>query len=244
MLPALPALGLSGCLGRSILADGDALDVGGSDGGVDGSSDAGAKSCLVRPSQTEGPYFSDQMLERSDIRSDPTTGLVKEGVPLRVAFSVFWARVSGCEPIENATVDLWQCDALGQYGNFLDSAGAFDTRGELWLRGLQRTDARGRAEFRTIYPGWYAGRTVHLHFKVRLGELASPFLQFTSQLYFAEAINDAVLAQDPYASRGARTTTNVADGIYSAGGGRDLVLDLEPEADGYAGEFDVGLAVG
>jgi protocatechuate 3,4-dioxygenase beta subunit len=248
LLPVVPAFSLAGCLGRTLLADGDTLEVDAPDAGVDSGTDAGAdageKLCLVRPAQTPGPYFLDEMLERSDIRDDPTTGLVKEGVPLRVAFSVSWARVGGCEPIENAVVDLWQCDAFGQYGDVLDTAGAFDTRGQLWLRGFQRTDAAGRVEFRTIYPGWYSGRTVHLHFKVRLGDPLAPSLDFTSQLYFFETVNDAVMAEDPYASRGTRSTLNIQDGIYTQSGGRDLVLSLEPEADGYAGEYDIALAVG
>jgi protocatechuate 3,4-dioxygenase beta subunit len=242
ILPVVPVFSLTGCLGRSILADGDPTAIDPGDAGMD-PRDAGEASCVLRPAQTPGPYFLDEMLERSDIREDPTTGLVKEGVPLRVALSVFWARVDGCEPVTDAVVDLWQCDALGAYGNVVDANGAFDTRGQLWLRGFQRTDARGRVEFRTIYPGWYAGRTVHLHFKVRVGNPLMPSLDFTSQLYFFEHINDEVMIQDPYASRGERTTLNIQDGIYPAGGS-DLVLPLEPEADGYAGELDVGFAVG
>jgi protocatechuate 3,4-dioxygenase beta subunit len=245
IVPLLPAFGVTGCLGRSLLADGDPHEVAPKDASVDSgmNDDAGVESCLVRPAQTPGPYFLDEMLERSDIRDDPKTGVVKEGIPLRVGFSVSWAHPDGCEPIDGAIVDLWQCDALGMYGDVLDTAGAFDTRGELWLRGFQRTDAAGRVEFRTIYPGWYTGRTVHLHFKVRLGDPGAPSLDFTSQLYFFETINDAVMIQDPYASRGARSTLNIQDGIYGQGG-RELVLPLEPEADGYAGEFELGLPIG
>jgi protocatechuate 3,4-dioxygenase beta subunit len=242
-VPLLPAFGVTGCLGRSLLADGDPLEISGDDAGVDSGRDAGAPTCLVRPAQTPGPYFLDKLLERSDIRDDPKTGLVKEGVPLRVGFSVFWAHADGCEPIEDAIVDLWQCDAFGQYGDVLDTGGAFDTRGQLWLRGFQRTNRAGRVEFRTIYPGWYRGRTVHLHFKVRLGDPSAPSLDFTSQLYFFETINDTVMLQDPYAGRGARSTLNIQDGIYPQGGS-ELVLELEPEANGYAGEFELGLPVG
>ncbi len=232
LAPVLPSFSLAGCLGRTVLLGGAPPE--------EEESDAGA-SCLVRPAQTPGPYFLDEMLERSDIREDPTTGIVKPGVPLRLSLSVFWSRDGACEPAANAVVDLWQCDALGAYGDVVDSNGAFDTRGELWLRGFQRTDAAGRVEFRTVYPGWYAGRTVHLHFKVRIGDPAAPSLDFTSQLYFDDRINDAVLALDPYATRGARSTRNDMDSIYVSDGGAELVLPLEPEADGYAGELDVGL---
>jgi protocatechuate 3,4-dioxygenase beta subunit len=243
-LPVVPAFSLAGCLGRSLLADGDTLEVGASDAGVDSGTDAGVTACLVRPAQTPGPYYVDEMLDRSDIRGDPTTGLVKEGVPLRVVFNVAWARADGCEPVHHAVVDLWQCDALGQYGDVLDTGGAFDTRGQLWLRGFQRTDAAGRVDFRTIYPGWDAGRTGHLHLPVRVGDPAMPSREYTSPLSIFETVNDAVMAQDPDASRGARSTINIQDGIYTQSGGRDLVLSLEPEANGYAGELDVGLAVG
>jgi protocatechuate 3,4-dioxygenase beta subunit len=239
LLPVVPAFGLSGCLGRSPLADGDELGQPAPDAGVD----QGVESCLVRPPQTPGPYFVDRMLERSDIRDDPTTGDVKPGVPLRLAMSVSWAHPDGCEPIENAVVDLWQCDAHGRYGDVVDFGAGLDTRGQLWLRGFQRTDARGSVEFKTIYPGWYVGRTLHLHFKVRVGDPLAPSLDFTSQLYFAESINDAVMSQDPYASRGTRSTLNTADGIFTGSRGSELLLELEPEADGYAGELDLGLSV-
>jgi protocatechuate 3,4-dioxygenase beta subunit len=194
--------------------------------------------CVVRPAQTEGPYFVNALLMRSDIRSDPMTGAVKEGVPLRVVFRVSQLFDGRCTPLADALVDLWQCDALGVYGDVLDTAGQFDTRGQLFLRGVQPTNADGVAEFVTIYPGWYTGRTVHLHFKIRTG---FPATDFTSQLYFDDSVTDEVMLREPYASRGARSTLNAMDSIFLSGGA-ELVLALEPEGEGYAGVFEVGVA--
>ena len=111
----------------------------------------------------EGPYFVDERLLRSDIRSDPSDGALQEGVPLMLAIKV--VRAEGpCEPVEGVHVDIWHCNAHGIYS---DVAGN-QTVGRKFLRGCQRTSASGEAHFTTIFPGWYSGRTVYIHFKVRL----------------------------------------------------------------------------
>ena len=108
-------------------------------------------ACVVRPQQTEGPYFVDEKLTRSDIRSDPASGAMKPGAPLQLTFNV--SRVgAGCTPLTGAIVDLWHCDALGAYSDVKDPGGS--TVGQKFLRGSQVTDARGAAHFTTIYPGW------------------------------------------------------------------------------------------
>ena len=144
-----------------------------------------------------------------------------------------------CSPLVDALVDLWQCDALGVYGDVLDGAGMFDTRGQLFLRGMQATNADGVAEFVTIYPGWYTGRTVHLHFKIRT---VVPQTDFTSQLYFDDSVTDEVMLRAPYDTRGARSTMNSMDAIFLAGGS-DLVLATEPDGDGYVATFELGVAL-
>lgn len=110
-------------------------------------------ACVVRPAQTEGPYFVDEKLNRADIRSDPATGAMREGVPLSMEVRV--SRVDGGSyaPIAGAMVDLWQCDAVGVYSDVRDMGALFDTRGQKFLRGYQLTDASGLAKFTTIYPG-------------------------------------------------------------------------------------------
>jgi protocatechuate 3,4-dioxygenase beta subunit len=174
-------------------------------------------SCVVRPQQTEGPYFVDERLRRSDIRSDPSDGSVKPGVLLRLEFHVSRIDGSACTPLSGAVVDIWQCDALGVYSDVRDFNGLFDTRGKKFLRGHQVTDAGGTARFITIYPGWYPGRTVHIHFKIRTDPNARRGYEFTSQIYFDDAITDQVHAQAPYAGKGRRWLKNDGDGTASSG---------------------------
>jgi protocatechuate 3,4-dioxygenase beta subunit len=121
-------------------------------------------ACVVRPEMTEGPYFVDEMLNRSDIRSDPSTGEVKEGLPLQITMRVSQVG-DACAPLEGAQVDIWHCDAMGIYSDTTDPG--FNTVGQKFLRGYQVTDANGVAQFTTIYPGWYQGRTVHIHLATR-----------------------------------------------------------------------------
>jgi hypothetical protein len=110
------------------------------------------------------------------------------------------------------------------------------------LRGYQVTDTTGVARFTTIYPGWYQGRTVHLHFKIRSAPEANPGFEFTSQLYFDDAFTDQVFMAQPYAARGARTTRNAGDGIYSQGGA-ELTLSPLVSGSGYVAIFDVALEI-
>ena len=204
--------------------------------------ESGVAPCVVQPQQTEGPYFVDGMLNRPDIRTEPPTGPAKPGVPLTVTFNVMSMAAGGaCTPLAGAHVDLWQCDALGVYSGVKDAS--FDTVGQKFLRGYQLTDAKGGARFTTIYPGWYQGRAVHVHFKIRTNPGAASGQEFTSQLYFDEAMNDRILAQSPYASKGQGRTRNANDRIFQNGGAQ-LVLALEPRGDGYAGTFNVAMHPG
>jgi protocatechuate 3,4-dioxygenase beta subunit len=195
-------------------------------------------SCVVRPALTEGPYFVDVGLNRSDIRTDPSTDTVKEGALLRIKFNVSDVSADSCNPIEGAQVDVWHCDALGVYSGVSDPG--FDTSSEQWLRGYQLTDAMGYAEFTTIYPGWYSGRAVHIHFKIRTEPAAEQGYEFTSQFFFDENLTDIVHAQPPYTSKGYRDTLNSNDGIFQGSGGL-LTLNIVEVADGYEATFDIGL---
>jgi len=194
--------------------------------------------CIVRPEQTEGPYFVDERLNRSDLRSDPSDGSVKEGTALHLAIRVHEIRGNACLPLAGAMVDVWHCDALGVYSDVRDRS--FDTRGKKFLRGYQLTDGEGAARFTTLYPGWYRGRTVHIHFKIRTHPEARRGFEFTSQCYFDEALTDRVHAQAPYAAKGYRTLKNADDPIFLDGGDQ-LMLHLAPAEQGFAGAFDIGL---
>lgn len=198
----------------------------------------GAPSCLVRPEQTEGPYFVDERLNRSDIRSDPSDGVMKPGAPLALALTVSRIRGGTCTPLEGAQVDIWHCDAQGVYSDVTDPA--FRTVGQKFLRGYQLTDAMGRARFTTIYPGWYPGRTVHIHFKIRTTPGSTQSLAFTSQLYFDDALSDRIHALAPYAAKGHRTLRNSHDRIFRDGG-EQLMIAPAATRDGYAAGFAIGL---
>ena len=195
-------------------------------------------SCIVRPEQIEGPYFVDEKLNRSDTRSDPSDGSVKEGVPLRLTLRVSQINGNGCAPLAGAVVDIWHCDALGVYSDVRDPG--FNTVGKKFLRGYQVTDANGTVHFTTIYPGWYPGRTVHIHFKIRTGPKSGRGYEFTSQLYFDDSITNQVHAQEPYARKGQRTLKNDGDGIFRWGG-KQLMLSLNRTDEGYTATFDIGL---
>jgi len=192
--------------------------------------------CVVRPQETEGPYFVDDKLNRSDIRSDPSDGAVTPGTGLALTFNVARLGASACTPLAGAIVDVWHCDARGVYSDVEDPG--FNTKGKRFLRGYQVTDANGVARFTTIYPGWYATRAVHVHFKIRSGRS-----EFTSQLYFDDALTDRVHAQSPYAAKGRRTLRNADDRIFTENGAQ-LLLSVTPVGAGYAATFDVAVRVG
>ena len=189
-------------------------------------------SCIVRPALTEGPYFVDEKLDRSDIRSDPASGVVRPGAVLTLNFLVSRVSGSACTALSGAVVDVWHCDALGVYSD-VDNA-----RGQKFLRGFQTTNASGSATFTTIYPGWYQGRAVHIHFKIR----PTASSEFTSQLFFDDALSTQVFAQTPYSQKGTQgITRNTADGIFQQSGGK-LTLNVTKNGDAYAATFDIGLA--
>lgn len=165
-----------------------------------------ADLCLMTPEMTEGPYYLDTDLLREDV-TEGTPGL-----PLRL--QVLVADSQACTPLTIAAVDIWHCDAQGFYsgvnarpGGGSGDAAAVDSG--TFLRGIQLTGDDGVAEFTTIYPGWYTGRTVHIHMKVHIdGEAVDEdtydggHVSHTGQLFFDDAISDEVYgANEAYAGR-------------------------------------------
>lgn len=191
-----------------------------------------AVNCVAVPELTEGPYFVDELLNRSDIRSDPSNDTLSAGAPLVMTIKVF---DSNCAPLAGADVDLWHCDADGLYSD----VSANGTVGQKFLRGYQTTDSDGVAKFTTIYPGWYQGRAVHIHFKIRNYDGANT-AGFTSQFFFDDDLTDQVYQQSPYNSRGDRGQRNESDGIYGQSGGATL-LTTTPASDGYETSFGIML---
>jgi protocatechuate 3,4-dioxygenase beta subunit len=194
--------------------------------------------CVVRPEQTEGPYFVDERLHRTDIRSDPTNATTTPGTPLALTFHVSRVHAEECRPLPDAQVDVWQCDARGVYSDVRDPG--FSTVGRKFLRGYQLTDAQGTARFLTIYPGWYPIRTVHIHFKIRTAPVAKNTFEFTSQLYFPDDLTDRVHTALPYSSKGRRRVRNQQDFIFRHGGDQ-LILQPSTTNVGYAATFPIGL---
>jgi protocatechuate 3,4-dioxygenase beta subunit len=199
--------------------------------------------CGLWPEQTEGPYHREAPPERTDITED------RPGVPLRLGLRLLVAQAA--TPLAGALVEVWHADHEGRYSGFQP----FQARpgqvvtsesvpretvapGETFLRGLQPTDQRGMCAFRTIYPGWYSSRTVHIHLRAHLGERTA-----TTQLYFPDEVTDGVFTVSPYAGRPRRDTTNDTDSIFTEEGGEAAVLHLVGSVTaGYTGALCFAVA--
>ena len=190
-------------------------------------------ACVVAPELTEGPYYVDVELERSDIRTNTADGVAAEGAPLTLDWIVSQVDGSAFMPMEGVIVDVWHCDALGVYSGVQGNSADF-------LRGFQRTDADGKASFQTIYPGWYSGRAVHIHFKIRTDPDASAGFEFTSQLFFDDDLSRSVLTSGVYAQKGAQDVPNAQDGIFNQSGGATL-LSVNQEGDGFKATFPIAV---
>lgn len=173
-------------------------------------------------------------LERSDIRPNTADGVVAEGAPLELGWVVSQVDGDGCLPLEGAIVDVWHCDALGVYSGVQGSTGTD------FLRGFQRTDADGVASFTTVYPGWYTGRAVHIHFKIRTDPDAEAGFEFTSQLFFDEALSQQVYASGVYASKGTPDRSNANDSIFNESGGATLLAVIQ-DGDTYRTTFSLAI---
>lgn len=185
-----------------------------------------AAACAVTPSETAGPFPSLTLPVRSDVREDRT------GLLLNLAITVVNASAN-CAPVTNASVEIWHCDAAGNYSEY----GTLTS--STWLRGLQPVDGNGVARFTTVYPGWYAGRVTHIHIEVFVDNRSVK----TSQIAFPEDINTAVYATGVYASKGQNPTKNTNDNVFSDGFTSELATLTGDTNSGYNATFQVGVTL-
>jgi protocatechuate 3,4-dioxygenase beta subunit len=183
----------------------------------------GAVSCVLTPEMTEGPYY----VPSEKVRRDITEG--KPGAPLELRLTV--VNASTCKPIKGAVVDIWHTDALGVY-----SGAVANNPGTNFMRGVQKTDVNGLALFKSVFPGWYQGRAVHIHVKVHLGGN----VVHTGQFFFNDALTDAVYRRAPYNTRPDRDMRNTSDSIFRNGGSRSM-LRVTKLGNGYRGAITMGV---
>ena len=213
---------LGGLLATGLGAAG--LKIDSSEGAGPAAVASGAVSCVLTPEQTEGPYY----IANEALRRNITEG--RPGTPLLLR--AFVVDASTCRPIKSAAVDIWHADAGGVYSGFGSGAAS-----RTFMRGIQRTNAKGLALFRTVYPGWYQGRTVHIHVKVHLGGN----IVHTGQLYFPDTLTDAVYRKQPYSARPNRDVRNAADAIFRNGGSKSLLSVKKNSAGVYVATIMMGV---
>jgi protocatechuate 3,4-dioxygenase beta subunit len=180
-----------------------------------------SNGCVLTPEMTEGPFY----LDINKVRADITEG--RPGTPLALSLTI--VNASTCKPIANAAVDIWHTDAAGTYSGVQGDSG-------IYMRGTLRSDANGVVEFKTVYPGWYNGRTVHIHTMVHVGGNTV----HTGQLFFDDTVTDEVYKAAPYNKRGTRDQRNANDGIYQ-GGGEASTLKPTKSGNGYSATMTMGI---
>ena len=190
--------------------------------------------CILIPSETAGPFpwpsdgmtlSTDTTFFRQNITEDRT------GIPFNLTLTVVNVN-DNCNPVLNAAVVIWHCDKDGNYSEFQNSVG------KTFLRGIQMTDANGQVKFTTIYPGWYSGRTTHIHMQVFL----SSHLSATSQIAFPENITSQVYSSSFYASRGQKDTSNASDMVFSNALSELVLTNISGDTtNGYSASFTIGI---
>lgn len=180
--------------------------------------------CTLFPQAVEGPYYFDRKLIRSDIREG------RPGLSTNMLLTVVDSTT--CKPVTGARVDVWHADARGVYSGYAHQGDdrQISTKDEIYLRGTQVTDERGRVLFRTIYPGWYPGRTPHIHLKVFLDALTL----VTGQIYFPDDLSKRIYRErEPYKHRPNPDTDNNSDFIFRDGAreGGGIVFTIDETAE-------------
>jgi len=234
---ALARLGLSsmvaamGCGGSTTSPDTTTTSSSSGNGGGTGANAA----CAVTPEETAGPYPDRLGMINSTAfyRQDVTEG--RSGIPLTLMLTVVNV-TSSCAAVANAAVEVWQCDATGNYSEY--SQPGYNGTGQTFLRGLQTTDANGVATFKTIYPGWYAGRATHIHVQLfRNGSMVK-----TTQIAFPEDVSSTVYQTAVYASHGQNTTRNATDNVFSDGTQYEMATLTGNAASGFTATLTIGIA--
>ncbi|MGH4028842.1 intradiol ring-cleavage dioxygenase [Actinomycetota bacterium Odt1-20B] len=203
--------------------------------------------CTLTKELTEGPYYLDGAFVRADVSE------AKAGIPFRLTLTV--VDDDTCAPLDRALVEVWHCDALGEYSGFVGGNGHDEPDNGTFLRGGVLTGPDGVAEITSIYPGWYRGRCVHIHLKVHTdvtltddGHFEGGRQLHTGQLFFDEKVTEAVATVPAYAANEVPRTTLDQDSIYDGAGAASGLLTLtalgDTPADGYAGSLTVGVESG
>jgi protocatechuate 3,4-dioxygenase beta subunit len=201
-------------------------------------------ACTVSPEGEEGPYFVDDSAKgfaRSYIRSNLDGSNTQNGIPLKLSISVFDSKNS-CAAMANVQVDIWHCNASGVYS----AEEVESSSGETWLRGYQLTDSNGLVTFVTIVPGWYAGRTTHIHLRLRSSyDSTTTAGTNTTQLFFSQDVITTISTTiSPYSAEGTNPTTNATDHVYAGEVSGETLLTLSGgTSSGYTAAFKVNLPI-
>jgi len=171
-----------------------------------------ATTVVLTPQEEQGPYFVDGQLERKDVLYDTTTGTVQPGLHLFLKITINQVAAGVVTPLTGARFDIWEANASGLYSDESSEG----TTGENYLRGYQIADSTGVVEFLTIYPGWYSGRTPHIHGMVRLYSGSTVTFKFDTQFFFPDELTAEVYKLDPYSARAAsQNTFNTTDRVFN-----------------------------
>ena len=205
-----------------------------------------SSACTVTPEGEIGPYFVDDSaagFNRSDIRSNLDGSSIQTGIPLTLTVTVVDTENS-CVGLQNAQVDIWHCNAEGVYSG----EDVENTSGLTWLRGYQLTDSEGQVTFTTLFPGWYQGRTTHIHLRIRskYSEASSTSDGTnTTQLFFPQGTVDTINTTiSPYSSHGTNPTTNAGDHVYTGEmQGANLLTLAGDSSSGYTASVTIALPI-
>ncbi len=253
---AVGGITLAGCSGGSSEVDATTSSSSGSGSSSSSSSGSGSSSssssggssasCALTPEGEVGPYFTDDSASgynRSDIRSNLDGSSTQSGIPLTLHLYVYDFD-NNCAAMSGVQVDIWHCNASGVYSN----ESVESTLGQSWLRGYQVTDSSGAVTFKTIVPGWYQGRTTHIHLRLRSSYNSSASLtdgSNTTQLFFPQLLVDSIdTTVSPYSSEGKNNTTNVGDHVYTGETHAKMEMVLSGDSsNGYVASFVIGLPI-